>query len=457
MMSAPSDIGFKKFDIVIIGAGILGVSIAFWLSLFCDCSICIIDQEDHEAVHTSSRNTGVIHRPFYLDPNRKRIFASAAQKSYYMWSSLAEKYSSPWCRTGTLELAVRESDVATLDRYKAFAYSNGMEDDEVEILDSRQVKALEPEALCLAAIFSKTDTSVDYQEFTKVLFRIALSNGVKFLGGQRVIRIAETSEGSSLIAQGGTGTSTVKCEFLINVAGGSSLRLAHMLGLAREFADLHFRGDYWVVNDSFAPRISHNIYTVAKYKEFPFLDPHFIVRANGIREIGPNAALVSGPYAYNEISSSALEFLKKLVERPVSPKFKLFTNRRFLSLAWNERRSSSSKEEMSKRVRKFIPSLYTQLVNGRGLAGIRSSLIDGSGFVPEAVQLKGEHSFHVLNYNSPGASGAPAFSAYLVKLMKEKGFIEGFKTRNSFGKLWNFEIATDFDLLDRESNLKVGR
>jgi L-2-hydroxyglutarate oxidase len=58
----------KHFGIVILGAGILGVSIAYWLSELSDASIAILDKETKIAQHSSSRNTGVIHRPFYLDP-----------------------------------------------------------------------------------------------------------------------------------------------------------------------------------------------------------------------------------------------------------------------------------------------------------------------------------------------------------------------------------------------------
>ena len=75
-----------SFDVAIIGAGVLGVTIAFWLSQLSNCSIALIDKESRVAIHTSSRNTGVIHRPFYLNPDKKRIFARAAQNSYFLWS-----------------------------------------------------------------------------------------------------------------------------------------------------------------------------------------------------------------------------------------------------------------------------------------------------------------------------------------------------------------------------------
>ena len=107
---------------------------------------------------------------------------------------------------------------------------------------------------------------------------------------------------------------------------------------------------------------------------------------------------------------------------------------------------------MCNRVREFIPSLSTGFLNGRGLAGVRNSLIDKNGFVPEALEIEGESSFHVLNYNSPGATGAPAYSAYLVNRMKERGFLDGFVRKDETEKLWRFEVASDFETLSREGN-----
>src|SRR3989441_13048052 len=44
--------------------------------------------------------------------------------------------------------------------------------------------------------------------------------------------------------------------------------------------------------------VRRNIYTVPRHPELPFLDPHWIVRADGRREIGPHAGPVPGPYTY---------------------------------------------------------------------------------------------------------------------------------------------------------------
>ena len=437
----------KRFDIGIIGAGILGVSISFWLSELYDCSIALIESEEHVGLHASSRNTGVIHRPFYLDPERKKLVAKAAEKSYHMWSKLASRFNLPWKPTGTIEVAIDDSDIDTLEKYRKWSLSNGMKEEETEVLDPSSVTRLEPEVKCAGAIFSKTDTSTSYGELTSTVAELGKNNGVKFLGGSEVKHLEETKDGVevTLDQRSSKEKNTISCSFLINAAGGGAVDIAHMMGLAKEYSDLHFRGEYWVVDEPFASRVGRNVYSVAKYKEFPFLDPHFIVRANGKREIGPNAVLVSGPSAYSGLSNSKSEFIKKIFERPEMPKLHLFTSRKFLSLVWDEWRSSFSKKAMCERVRHFIPLIDVSMLNQRGLAGVRSSLIDNRGFVPESVQLWSNKSFHILNYNSPGATGAPSFSAYIVSNLEKKGFLDGLKHRASqkHADLWDFEDASD--------------
>ncbi len=418
------------------------MSLAFWLSELCDASIIIIEKENRIASHTSSRNTGVVHRPFYLNPQKKRVFARSAQKSYFLWSKLASRYGLPWEQRGTLEVALREKDLETLAQYKEWAIQNGMSEDEVDVMDSNEVKRLEPEVQCRGAIFSKTDTCVDYGIFSNLVFELAKKNGVKLVLGSGVERIAETSSGLDISLVDGA-SSKISCDYAINAAGGRALDIAHMVNVAEEYADLHFRGEYWVVGEPLSSKVTHNIYSIARYKDFPFLDPHFIVRSNGRREIGPNAVLVSGPEAYRGLSRTKSELLGKFFERPLAPKFNLFTSRKFLSLVWSEWRSSISKGAMCERVRRFIPSLDVGMLKERGLAGVRTSLISKEGFVPEALLLEGKHSLHVLNYTSPGATGAPAFSAYIVKMLHEGGYVNLNKRAQTGdgAPVWDYEDA----------------
>ena len=412
----------KKFDVVIIGAGILGVCIGYLLSRTFEGKILVLERESAPAVHTSSRNTGVIHRPFYIDPDKKKLSAESTQKSYFLWLELARKFGLPWNPVGTLEIATTEEDVKALDRYGKWATSNGMNPDEFAIMDDVDLRNYDGRLNGYGAILSKTDASVSFGNFTRKIMDLALEEGIQFIPDFTVKRIDE--DGSTVNIAGVLGGESIQitADFLFNVAGGESLRLAHQLGLARKYAVLHFRGDYWTLGDSFKIAIRHNLYSVPRHKKFPFLDPHLIIRHDGSMEIGPNAALVSGPYAYGK-HVSGLSLAGKIFERPVYPKFKLISNPEFISLVRSEWKSSHSKEHMATRVRQFLPSLEDTHLGGRGISGIRNSLVDNNGFVAEAVIEKGQNSIHILNYNSPGATGAPAFAAYVIKLASSSGFM----------------------------------
>jgi L-2-hydroxyglutarate oxidase len=429
------------FDILVVGAGVLGVTVAYWLSNLYDCRIALADTAQVAGVHTSSRNTGVIHRPFYLDPKKKRVFARTSLLSLPMWRQLAESSGLPWKPIGTYNVALEEREVKTLERYRAWGIENGMEEEELDLLDGKEVRSREPEVTCKAGLLSKTDVSVDFGIFTRSLWRVLMSRGVKFLGRHRVVSVANHSGLLDVGFRTHAGETSIRCKFLVNAAGGGALEIAHECGLAEGYAALNFRGEYWVVDEPFASKVSSNIYRPPRFPQYPFLDPHFVVRSDGSRQIGPNAVVVPGPYVY---SGMGLSRLFSYLNRPVEPKVKLFTNGDFLSLLAGEWRSSLSKRAMCERVRKFVPALQPAMLNRRAVFGVRSSVINASGFVPEALLLKGEASAHIINFNSPGATGAPAYSAMVVFKLRSEGLLDGFSEREHGTTIpgWDFDSVT---------------
>jgi L-2-hydroxyglutarate oxidase len=100
--------------------------------------------------------------------------------------------------------------------------------------------------------------------------------------------------------------------------------------------------------------------------------------------------------------------------------------------------SSVSKTAMVHRVQQFIPKVQPEYFTKHGTAGIRTPVISPKGeFVKDILELVGENSFHIVNYNSPGATGAPAYSAFIIKKLQDKGFLDyPQKPKESF---WNFE------------------
>ena len=429
-------------DIMIVGAGVLGVTLAYWTSALYDCDITLVDSALVAGAHTSSRNTGVIHRPFYLDPRRKRIFARASLVSHSMWEELANDAGLPWKPVGTFNVAVEEPEVRVLERYQKWGVENGMDEKELELLDGSRVRSREPEVSCRAALESRSDVSVDFGAFTRRLWRLVVGRGVKFLGGHRVISAREREGRVEVVLQTGGGRRQVACKLLVNAAGGGALEIAHAMGLGGSYAAINFRGEYWVVNEPFALRVTSNIYRPPKFPQYPFLDPHFVVRADGSRQIGPNAVAVPGPYVYSGIG---LAKLPSFLQRPAEPKARLLMNGGFVSLLIGEWRSSLSKSAMCERVRKFVPGLNRNMLRRRAVFGVRSSVVDSSGFVPEALLLKGESSAHIVNFNSPGATGAPAYSALVMEELRADGGLDGFKERRlppAFAG-WDFRAVVD--------------
>jgi len=440
----------EPWDVTVIGGGILGTSVAYWLANQYEGRIAVLEKEADVAVHTSNRNTGVVHRPFYLDPKARRVFARSAQAAYEMWKVYAKQRGLPWSQIGTFEVATRKDDTKRLKKYYDWGIENGMREEELELLSSDEVRKYEPHVKSYGAIWSKTDTGVDYQRFTRSLRSDAEREGAKFLFGFDAKSIRKESD--VLTIKNRNGGEPVRTSFLINCGGGNSLHVAHMLGVGFDYTDLNFRGEYWEVSKEWHHLATRNIYTVAKHPELPFLDPHWIVRADGRREIGPNAVPVAGPYTYRGFFRNPLEALEKILEPPLANKVALLYNRDFLALAGEEWRSSLSKKVMAARAREFLPELRVDSLFRRGIAGVRASVIDRhANFIKEAIEMPGPHSYHITNYNSPGATGSPAYAAWLVKKMGAKGLLDSLKLDASKARgLWDFE--TVIKRVDTETN-----
>src|SRR5467141_413541 len=433
----------EPWDVVIIGGGILGTSVSYWIGNQYEGRVAVLEKEQDVAVHTSRRNTGVVHRPFYLDPVKRRIFARCAQAAYGMWKSYARERGLPWEPVTTLEVATRPEDVKRVAKYYHWGLQNGMGEDELEVLDAEGVRKLEPHVRGYGAIWSKTDTSVDYRAFTRALRADAEREGIKFQTGIEVGSIKVTGDSLEILPTG-NGSEPIRARFVINCAGGSSLRIAHMLGLGTEYCDLNFRGEYWEIGDEWTYLAKRNIYTVAQHPELPFLDPHWIVRADGRREIGPNAVPVAGPYTYRGFFQDPKDLATKLLGFPLTNKLRLLVNPDFITLAAEEWASSLSKGVMAKRVQEFLPALRVKYLIRRGTAGVRASVVDrGGNFVKEAIELPGPRSYHITNYNSPGATGAPAYAAWIVQRLARAGHLDHLKPKpTKAAGSWDFEKIT---------------
>jgi len=427
-----------RWDVTIVGGGILGTCLAYWLGLRYDARVAVLEREAASAAHASGRNTGVVHRPFYLDPVKAKLFAQVAQASFPLWKTYARERALPWAEVGTLKVALEPAEVASLEKNVAFAKANGMAEDELEVLDREAVHDLEPNVRCEAALHVKTDSVVDFRALTQAVRVDAEASGVVFFSNAEVRRIERRPDHLVLHTQ--LDWESLETRFLVNCAGGGSLDIARLLGVGLEYADLHFRGEYWAIDGRAASLASRNVYTVPKSADLPFLDPHWIVRPDGRREVGPNAVPVPGLDSYEDLVESLPDWPAKVFEPPIGNKVRLALSRTFLTLTARELLSSLSRFEMMHRVQRFLPALREGHLTERGMAGIRSPVIDPKGqMVKEAIELPGPVSYHILNYNSPGATGAPAYTAYLADRLAARGDLDHLKLVPKPARVWSWE------------------
>jgi L-2-hydroxyglutarate oxidase len=444
-------------SIAIIGAGILGTALAYIISSLSNVNIILLEQERKVGAHTSSRNTGKVHAPFIYNPLKKKLFAKASLYGYNFWKEYCKVKDILFKEDGVIEVALdSHRDMETLYEHYEWGLSNGLEKNEIKILDRKEMEKVEPNVKCLASILCTKDASVDYGEITSSLAAEANKNKVRTITAAKVTEIKEVKrDGDGRLRlkyrnQAEGNEKAIECDFLINSAGGNSLGIVNKMEIPHTYSDLYFRGDYWIAPPKYMDVTKHSIYSTPQFTQFPFLDPHWIIRSNGNREIGPNACPVFSPYGYGNLTNIR-EFFPKMYQ--IFKGSKLSTKNRLLKkdmleLVSKEALSSISKNYMIKRVKKFLPLLDSRDFTTRGTSGIRSNLIDRNGeFIPNPIFMVKDNSLHILNYNSPGATGALSVGFSIVFKLFEKGIIKQDKENSTpFKENTILDCIKDVDL-----------
>jgi L-2-hydroxyglutarate oxidase len=354
--------------------------------------------------------------------------------SHDLWRRFAEKKGIAWKPVRTIEIALDDTQHKILEKYLKWGVQNGISEKDLELLDRNEITKKEPNISCHSSIFCKTDVAVFFGKLTQELKNESEKNGTNFLLNHKVESI-ENKKKPIITFENKT---QLSCDFVINCAGGYSLDIAKKFDVALQYSSLHFRGEYWIAQKEYANLVKTNVYSVPNYPDFPFLDPHWILRADGRSEVGPNAVPVPSPETYSGYVGNMETFISKLVDVVTGNARNLLLNTDFMNLIAKEWISSISKVVMIERMQKFIPKIKPEQFLERGTAGIRTPIITPEGkFLPDVIELEGTNSYHILNYNSPGATGAPAYSAYVVKSLQEKGLLN--YTKHTKESIWDFD------------------
>lgn len=411
-----------NFDIAIIGGGILGTSLSYFLSsLNKSKKIVVVEQAHRVAFHTSGRNTGKVHAPYLYNPEKKKLFAKSAFHGYDMWQEYAKLKDLPFKEDGVIEVATDQKGIKVLEKYLKWGKQNGLQEKDIKLLNKEEMRKIEPEIKCESALCVYRDASTDYAIFTDSIMKDSKESGTNFLLDTKATRVKKENGKWKITLNG---EHEIYAKFLINAAGGEAVDIAHSVDVANKFTDVHFKGEYWKAPSEYNKLTKSSVYSVPEFPDYPFLDPHWIIRVDGSCEIGPNAVPVFSPYGY-DAAENIKEFIPKMLEMLGSGARKAVFDKQFQELAINEIQSSMSKTAMVNRVKKFLPRIDAKRITKKGTAGIRSSIIDDRGkFTPDVILLENEMSFHVLNYNSPGATGALPFSAHIVNHLNTTGLLK---------------------------------
>ena len=299
----------EKVDILVIGAGVVGLAIAAELSKrFDEESLVLLERHSKFGQETSSRNSEVIHAGIYYPTGslKAKLCVEGNQRLY----QFCQKWEIPHQRIGKLIIARDENEIPLLDSILTQGERNGVAD--LELLDKDQVKKLEPNIRAAAGILSPSTGIIDSHKLMLRLEWLALEQGAIIAYNHEVIGIDSKNDGYCVTYRNPAGQlESIHCRWLINCAGLNSDEIFSYLGNSIE--DIGYRiypckGEYFSVSNSVSALVSRLIYP-PPLKELKGLGIHATKSLDGRLRFGPNAIYVD-KLDYDVDENHAHEFYK---------------------------------------------------------------------------------------------------------------------------------------------------
>lgn len=391
----------QKYDYIIIGAGIIGLCIARKLRLNNpDARILILEKEDREAFHASSRNSGVLHAGFYYTADSLK--AKLTVEGNHTWKFFCEEHNLPVNKCGKLVVAQNEEDHAKLFELQKRGQANGSN---VTIIDENQVREIDSNVRTHKhALWSPDTASVDPKLICKTLKNKLIASQVVFEFSTKYIghhnNIIKTNKGEY------EGT------HIINCAGLYADKIAHEFGFGMQYTIIPFKGLYLKYTKN-KTDIKTNIYPVPNLKN-PFLGVHFTITVDGTIKIGPTAI----PAFWRENYQGLHNFKMREMFQIMGHEAKLFMTNAFgfRNLALEEMQKYN-KDYFVKMAQNMVHSIDTEGFTEFTKPGIRAQLLDTTThqLLQDFVVQGDKRSTHVLNAVSPAFTCAIPFAEYVIK------------------------------------------
>src|SRR5688500_11080889 len=284
-MAPPSDA-----DVVVVGAGIVGLATARELALRHDgLRIAVLERERELGTHQTGRSSGVIHAGIYYVPGslKARLCVEGARELY----EFCAERGIPTKRDGKLIVATRPEELSRLDELERRGIENEVPG--LRRVAEDEIAEIEPHASGIQALHSPATGTVDFRAVAGAYADDVRASGSTVTMSCEVRSIVEGERGVDVEhAQGRTNVRAV-----VSCAGAWSDRLAVAAGAAADPRIVPCRGGYLRLRPGPSSLVRSCVYPIPD-PDLPFLGAHLTRGYDGEVLLGPTALMVGALDAY---------------------------------------------------------------------------------------------------------------------------------------------------------------
>ena len=384
-------------DIVVVGAGILGLALARELHRRDPAlSITVLEKEDEVGVHQTAHSSGVIHAGIYYAPGslKARLCVEGARELY----EFCEEHGVPFERCGKVIVALDESELPGLDELERRGIANGVPG--LRRVEGDERREIEPHAAGVSALHSPATGIIDFQAVARALGTELRNEGVELVTGCAVSDVSPRNGRLEIAHEHGA----TAARFAIFCAGAWSDRLATRAGAPADPRIVPFRGQYLKLKPERTSLVRSLIYPVPD-PSLPFLGVHLTRHISGDVLVGPTALLAPSRDAYS---------LARIRPRDVAATLAWPGTWRMARRWWRtgatELRYALSRAQLARAAARYVPALGAGDVE-RAFAGVRAQALARDGkLVDDFVFSHSERALHVRNAPSPAATSSLAIA-----------------------------------------------
>ncbi len=392
----------SRYDVAIIGGGIVGLAIALEITQrFPHLRLILLEKEHRVGQHQSGHNSGVIHSGIYYKPGslKARLCVEGARAMI----DFCRLHEIPHQICGKVIVATRDEEILRLEELRRRGDANGLAG--VCFIGRDELRELEPHASGVRALVVPSTGITDYSKVCDTYAGLISARGGAILTSTAVIGIRPRT--NEIVIE------TVRGPFaatrMINCAGLFSDRISRMAGQEPEVMIVPFRGEYYDLVPQRSSLVRALIYPVPDPR-FPFLGVHFTRRVGGSVDAGPNAVLAFRREGYRRSDFSPSDIAASLT----FPGFWRMTAQNWRS-GLDEFHRSFSKTAFVRTLQRLVPEVREQdLVPGG--AGVRAQALRRDGTLVDDFEfVDSEKMLHVLNVPSPAATASLMIARTIVE------------------------------------------